>query len=43
VRIPEADKPPGNSDWSTEVKFDGWRGQIVIDGAGARVFTRRGL
>ncbi len=37
------DKPPsGNGDWLTEVKFDGWRCQIVIDGGGVRVFTRRG-
>ena len=37
------DKPPsGNGDWLTEVKFDGWRCQIIIDG-GVRVFTRRGF
>ncbi len=38
------DKPPsGNGDWLTEVKFDGWRCQIVIDASGVRVFTRRGF
>ncbi len=36
------DKPPAKGDWSVEVKFDGWRCQIVIDENGARVFTRRG-
>lgn len=37
-------KPPsGNGDWLTEVKFDGWRCQIVIDSGGVRVFTRRGF
>jgi len=36
------EKPPSGDDWSTEVKLDGWRCQIVIDAAGIRVFTRRG-
>jgi bifunctional non-homologous end joining protein LigD len=36
------DKPPREGDWSTEVKFDGWRVQIIIDEGSARVFTRRG-
>ena len=36
------DRPPVGDDWSTEIKFDGWRCQIVIDGIGVRVFTRRG-
>jgi hypothetical protein len=34
--------PPREGDWSTEVKFDGWRCQIIIDQGDARVFTRRG-
>ena len=36
------DKPPASGDWSTEVKFDGWRCQLAIDSGGVRVFTRRG-
>ena len=36
------DNPPKGDDWSTEVKFDGWRCQIVIDTGGVRVFTRNG-
>ena len=37
------DKPPRGNDWLTEVKFDCWRCQIVIDSSGVRVFTRRGF
>ena len=36
------DKPPVQGEWSVEVKFDGWRCQLVIDADGARVFTRGG-
>ena len=36
------DKPPTRGDWSVEVKFDGWRCQIEIEGGTVRVFTRRG-
>ena len=36
------DTPPRDGDWSTEVKFDGWRVQVIIEQGGARVFTRRG-
>ena len=36
------DKPPERGDWLTEVKFDGWRCQIVIENSKARVLTRRG-
>jgi bifunctional non-homologous end joining protein LigD len=36
------DRPPMGDDWSTEIKFDGWRCQIVIDADGVRVFTRNG-
>ncbi len=32
----------GNGDWLTEVKFDGWRCQIVIDAGGIRVLRRAG-
>lgn len=37
------DKPPEGAGWIHEVKFDGYRSQIVIDGEGVRIFTRRGL
>jgi len=37
------DKPPEGDDWIHEVKFDGYRSQIIIDDEGTRVFTRRGL
>ena len=32
------DTPPAG-DWSTEVKFDGWRIQIIIGQGDVRVFT----
>ena len=37
------EKPPEGGDWIHEVKFDGYRSQIVKDADGVRVFTRRGL
>ncbi|MGO4637815.1 RNA ligase family protein [Mesorhizobium sp. 2RAF45] len=37
------DTPPEGDDWIHEVKFDGYRSQIIIDEKGTRVFTRRGL
>ncbi|TPN43189.1 ATP-dependent DNA ligase [Mesorhizobium sp. B1-1-7] len=37
------DKPPEGDGWSHEVKFDGYRSQIVRDAGGVRIFTRRGL
>jgi len=37
------EKPPEGDDWIHEVKFDGYRSQIVKDAGGVRVFTRRGL
>ena len=36
------DNPPEGEDWTHEVKFDGYRSQIVIDDAGTRIFTRNG-
>ena len=36
-------KPPEGDGWIHEVKFDGYRSQIVIDEADVRIFTRRGL
>ncbi|AZO24773.1 ATP-dependent DNA ligase [Mesorhizobium sp. M1E.F.Ca.ET.045.02.1.1] len=37
------EKPPDGEAWIHEVKFDGYRSQIVIDNEGVRIFTRRGL
>ncbi|MGX8010110.1 ATP-dependent DNA ligase [Mesorhizobium sp. ORM8.1] len=37
------EKPPEGDGWIHEVKFDGYRSQIVRDAAGVRIFTRRGL
>lgn len=36
------EKPPEGGDWIHEIKFDGYRSQIVIDAGTVRVFTRRG-
>jgi bifunctional non-homologous end joining protein LigD len=35
------DKPPEGDEWSHEVKFDGYRSQIIID-HDVRIFTRNG-
>ncbi|RWF69039.1 MAG: DNA ligase D [Mesorhizobium sp.] len=35
-------KPPAGSDWLHEVKYDGYRTQLIVDGRTARAFTRRG-
>lgn len=35
--------PPEGDDWIHEVKFDGYRSQIIRDASGVRIFTRRGL
>ncbi|TPK15145.1 ATP-dependent DNA ligase [Mesorhizobium sp. B2-5-9] len=37
------EKPPEGDSWIHEVKFDGYRSQIVKDEGGVRIFTRRGL
>ncbi|XIK06226.1 hypothetical protein ACG873_02705 [Mesorhizobium sp. AaZ16] len=37
------DKPPEGPEWLHEIKYDGYRTQIVIAGKSARAFTRRGL
>lgn len=37
------EEPPEGDGWIHEVKFDGYRTQIVIDDSGVRIFTRRGL
>ena len=36
------EKPPTGDGWIHEVKFDGYRTQLVIDAGGVRAFTRRG-
>jgi bifunctional non-homologous end joining protein LigD len=36
------EKPPEGANWIHEVKFDGYRSQIVIDAGGVRIFTRNG-
>ncbi|MER9596677.1 ATP-dependent DNA ligase [Mesorhizobium sp. M0244] len=36
-------KPPEGAGWTHEVKFDGYRSQIIIDAGNVRIFTRRGL
>ncbi len=36
-------KPPEGDGWIHEIKFDGYRSQMVIDKADVRIFTRRGL
>jgi bifunctional non-homologous end joining protein LigD len=37
------DKPPEGPEWLHEIKYDGYRTQIVIAGKNARAFTRRGM
>jgi hypothetical protein len=37
------EKPPESGVWLHEVKFDGYRSQMIIDESGTRIFTRRGL
>ncbi|TGS47520.1 MULTISPECIES: ATP-dependent DNA ligase [unclassified Mesorhizobium] len=37
------EKPPEAEGWIHEVKFDGYRSQIIKDKDGVRIFTRRGL
>src|SRR6266508_3075297 len=41
--MPEfVDGPPLGDEWIHEVKFDGYRSQIIKDADGIRIFTRRG-
>ncbi len=37
-----ADDVPAGDAWIHEVKYDGYRGQIIIDGGDVRIFTRNG-
>ncbi|MDP8914644.1 MAG: DNA ligase D [Pseudomonadota bacterium] len=36
------DQPPEGKDWQHEIKYDGYRTQLVIEGADVRAFTRNG-
>ena len=36
-------EPPEGDDWIHEVKFDGYRTQLVIDKGNVTAFSRRGL
>lgn len=36
------DSPPAGVGWIHEVKFDGYRTQLVVDASGVRAFTRNG-
>lgn len=38
-----ADKPPGGAGWAHEIKFDGYRLQLRVEGGEARLLTRKGL
>jgi bifunctional non-homologous end joining protein LigD len=37
------EQPPTGKGWIHEVKHDGYRMQLILDGAVARIFSRRGL
>jgi bifunctional non-homologous end joining protein LigD len=37
------DQPPVGDDWIHEIKHDGYRTQLVIQGAAVRAYTRNGL
>ena len=37
------DDPPEGGDWIREVKFDGYRSQLVKEFDRARIFTRNGF
>lgn len=36
-------KPPEAGEWIHEVKFDGYRSQLIIEPEGTRIFTRSGI
>jgi SH3-like domain-containing protein len=40
---PLVKKPPGGKGWVHEVKFDGYRSQMIIDDDGTRIYTRKGM
>lgn len=36
-------EPPVSDDWLHEIKYDGFRTQLILDWAGARAFTKNGI
>ena len=36
------DEPPGGDDWIHEIKYDGYRTLLAVDGVNTRAFTRNG-
>ncbi|MDG4904560.1 MULTISPECIES: RNA ligase family protein [unclassified Mesorhizobium] len=38
----QVETPPVSDDWLHEIKYDGYRIQVILDGAGARAFSRHG-
>lgn len=39
----QVETPPFGDDWLHEIKYDGFRTQLILDWAGARAFTRTGI
>lgn len=37
------EQPPKGDEWSHEVKFDGYRTQLIKDDEGIRLFTKSGI
>jgi bifunctional non-homologous end joining protein LigD len=37
------DRPPQGANWAHEIKFDGYRMQLRVEGGKAQLFTRKGL
>ena len=37
-----AKTPPAGADWIHEVKFDGWRAQIHVEGGSATIYSKNG-
>ncbi|RWE11575.1 MAG: DNA ligase [Mesorhizobium sp.] len=38
----QVETPPVSDDWLHEIKYDGYRTQVILDWAGARAFSRNG-
>ena len=38
-----ANEPPAGGSWVHEVKYDGYRTQLIVENGAARAFTRRGF
>ncbi len=36
-------EPPAGDDWLHEIKYDGYRSQIILEGSSVRAFTRNGF